>query len=391
MAAGRSFRKSTAPRGGVSYGDRLRTLLPLVCIAMLFLIGTSDMRHVASECTSRGGGPQPTYEKKPKEGQIDRSLYAADDRACLVGALREATIAVLEDDRSLAAKFLRLSFHDCMTKREQATGRILGACDASILLPREISHPVNDGLRAAVPLISKIRRCAAQACNNVVPTKADTIAAAAAASIAWSGLCHPAQYGFTIGRRDRDPECTGDDPMTLPSATETLGSVLEKLSASGSLDRKESTVFTIGSHSIGCSSCDNFSFRLNSRTCSRPADQTLDPRRACKLTRTCLQCAADKQPNIVAPFDYITPFKLDNAYFKITLMNKGLLRTDHAFAHDPRTAPYVKFYAHNEGSFKKDFMEVFVKVSVVGINHSKTVVPKDYYDCKSGGKGAFSA
>ncbi|GBG90285.1 Class III Peroxidase [Chara braunii] len=368
-------------------------------------------------CNYFRGGPEPSYEKQPKEGEIDYSLYGKEGRACLLRALHAATFEVLDRDKTMAATLLRMSFHDCLTRRDWAKG----ACDASVLLPREINHPQNENLRRAAPVIYEIRERAAQQCN-VVPTKADTIAAAGAASIDWSDLENPEKYGFTIGRRDRNPESRGDNPMTLPLATETLDSNLAKFWASGHLDAHDSTLFTIGGHSIGRSACEHFSFRLNNQTCCRPVDPTLDPRRACKLTQFCRsgdggehhgddggaeggrKMSGDggktrgeehkaesgyggkthgKEQRRVH-FDFITPFKLDTWYFKITLMNKGLLTTDHAFGHDPRTAPYVKFYAHNQQAFDVDYIKAFIKVSLVGINHHKTIVPNNYFYCKTG-------
>ncbi|GBG87959.1 Class III Peroxidase [Chara braunii] len=348
--------------GGGGGGGRRRRRSRLYGVCLFFCLCFSAA--VAGPATRP---PPPVYASSPTKGDIDSSLYYPADASCLMAAIKTATTAILSQRQSRAATLLRLVFHDCMTKG--------GGCDASILKPAEINNPVNDGLSKVVDIITAVRKQAATQCG-VLPTLADTIARAAAAAVSFSGLGDVVASGFKLGRRDVAPSQTGDNPATLPNENQPLDDILNSFASFG-LSVQESTVWSIGGHSIGEAGCIHFTNRLNTSggagSCLPPVDPTLDPVLACKLAATC--AAGAKGAN----FDFVTPKVLDVTYFQLLLKKQGLLKSDQAFAGNARTAAYIQLYANSPGQFAADFLAAYVKVSLFNINGPTTAPPTQYY------------
>ena len=61
--------------------------------------------------------------------------------------------------------------------------------------------------------------------------------------------------------------------------------------------------------------------------------------------------------------DDVTPFKMDNQYYKNLLVYRGLLSSDEVlFTDSPATAELVKLYAANQDIFFQHFAQSIVKM-----------------------------
>ncbi|XP_074347325.1 peroxidase 7-like [Apium graveolens] len=117
---------------------------------------------------------------------------------------------------------------------------------------------------------------------------------------------------------------------------------------------KEMTALS-GAHSIGLSQCSTFSSRLYQFNSSHPQDPALDSKFANFLKKKCPENAANS-----VDLDVVTPYRLDNQYYKNLKRNIGVLTTDQVLASSPLTSKIVKKYIDYPEVWIKDFAEAMV-------------------------------
>jgi len=105
-----------------------------------------------------------------------------------------------------------------------------------------------------------------------------------------------------------------------------------------------------GGHSVGRVHCMNLVHRLYPTV-----DPKLDPTYAAYLKLRCPTPNPDPNAVLYARNDRKTPMIIDNNYYKNILQHKGLLTVDEELATDPRTSPYVKKMAADNGYFNEQF------------------------------------
>ncbi|GBG82262.1 Class III Peroxidase [Chara braunii] len=322
-------------------------------------------------------------------GRLDTSLYSPSRERCLRRAIqRYATLQFRDRTRRMAPILLRLAFHDCVTRR--SGGRKGGGCDGSILLDSELSAEANDGLVGTTQVIDDIRRRSGRACGGVVPTRADTIAAAGIAAISAMGGPDGSAYGFRLGRRDVNATANmgggAGDPLTLPDADEAVPITLDKVRQTG-LSDEEVVVLTLLAHSVGVAHCDHLVRRVGSN-CKAPADPSLTPQHACFLAKAC-----ESGNRTEVQFERRTPFKLDDLHLALIYSQQANLRFDQSMKTHPRTAAILLKYCKlspacrkaaglkpppssggsgpsGQGSslLRTNFIRAYVKMTLVGIN-----------------------
>ena len=219
-----------------------------------------------------------------------------------------------EEHGNTAVSWLRALFHDCTVKSCDAS--LLLETDAATGLVSEQASPRSFGMRN-FKYVGAIKSALERECPGTVSC-ADVLALAARDGAAMLG--GPAAIPMRTGRRD---------------ATESRYRV----------------------------HCNNLVARLY------PAvDGGMEPAYGAYLRGRCPTADAreDTRDVAYARNDRATPMVLDNMYHKNLLKGRGLLLVDQRLASDPRTAPFVKKMAADNGYFRETFAAALVRMSENG-------------------------
>ncbi|CAN6328530.1 unnamed protein product [Urochloa humidicola] len=275
--------------------------------------------------------------------------------------VREQVTQLYHKHGNTAVSWLRALFHDCM----------VGSCDASLLLDTspaagagaggvvvsEKSSPRSFGMRN-FKYIDDIKSALERECPGTVSC-ADVLALAARDGAAILAGVGPRTIPMRTGRLDSKVARYGDVERAIPDHNATVSAVLAAFAAAGVGDA-ESVTALLGAHSVGRVHCFNLVARLY------PAvDAGVDPAYGEYLQGRCPTAEAreDTRDVAYARNDRATPMVLDNMYYKNLLARKGLLLVDQRLADDPRTAPFVKRMAADNGYFNERFAAALVALS----------------------------
>ncbi|ONK61546.1 uncharacterized protein A4U43_C08F31090 [Asparagus officinalis] len=227
----------------------------------------------------------------------------------------------------LAAKFLRMFFHDCFVR----------GCDASILLDSanqtaEKDAPPNLTL-AGFEIIDEAKTALEKACPNTVSC-ADIVALAArdGVSFQFNASIWEVETGRRDGRVSQIQEALNDIPSPLSDF-----STLVQSFASKNLDAKDLVVLS-GAHTIGVGHCNLFSNRLYNFTGKGDSDPSLNSTYASFL-RT--QCKSQSDTTTTVPTDPESSTKFDSNYFITLKQGKGLFQSDAALLTNDRASNIV--------------------------------------------------
>jgi len=194
-----------------------------------------------------------------KKGFYKKSCPRAEDIA------REVVWARVAGNRELAAKFLRMFFHDCFVR----------GCDASVLL----DSPTNTAEKDAAPnlslagfdVIDEVKAALERACPGVVSC-ADIVALAARDSVSFQYKRN--LWEVETGRRDGTVSSDQEALDDIPAPSSTFDILLANFSSKG-LGLQDLVVLS-GGHTIGIGHCNLFSSRLfNFTGKNNPSD--IDP------------------------------------------------------------------------------------------------------------------
>ncbi|KAG2597720.1 hypothetical protein PVAP13_5KG244400 [Panicum virgatum] len=180
-----------------------------------------------------------------KKGFYKKSCPRAEDIA------REVVWARVAGNRELAAKFLRMFFHDCFVR----------GCDASVLL----DSPTNTAEKDAAPnlslagfdVIDEVKAALERACPGVVSC-ADIVALAARDSVSFQYKRN--LWEVETGRRDGTVSSDQEALDDIPAPSSTFDILLANFSSKG-LGLQDLVVLS-GGHTIGIGHCNLFSSRL---------------------------------------------------------------------------------------------------------------------------------
>ncbi|OEL35782.1 Peroxidase 24 [Dichanthelium oligosanthes] len=238
-------------------------------------------------------------------------------------------------NRELAAKFLRMFFHDCFVR----------GCDASVLL----DSPTNTAEKNAAPnlslagfdVIDEVKAALEQACPGVVSC-ADIVALAARDSVSFQYKKN--LWEVETGRRDGT---VSSDQMALdniPAPTSTFDILLSNFSSKG-LGLQDLVVLS-GGHTIGVGHCNLFSSRLFNFTGKKnnpsDVDPALNPPYAKFLQGQCRRNLQDPNDNTtVVPMDPGSSLSFDNHYFVNLKAHQGIFTSDATLLTNGRAANIV--------------------------------------------------
>ncbi|XP_015693322.2 peroxidase 24-like [Oryza brachyantha] len=279
-----------------------------------------------------------------KKGFYKKSCPKAEDIARRVVWNRVA------GNPELAAKFLRMFFHDCFVR----------GCDASVLLDSasgtaEKNAAPNLSL-GGFEVIEEVKAAVERECPGVVSC-ADVLALAARDSVSY-------QYGAALwevetGRRDGTVSSDQEALADIPAPSSAFPVLLANFSAKG-LALQDLVVLS-GGHTIGIGHCNLFSSRLfNFTGKNNPSDvdPSLNPSYARFLQG---QCRRNRNDNsTVVAMDPGSSLSFDSHYFVNLRARQGMFTSDAALLTDGRAAALVDklqdpdvFLDHFKNSIKR--------------------------------------
>ncbi|KAL8259444.1 hypothetical protein R6Q59_027397 [Mikania micrantha] len=258
---------------------------------------------------------------------------------------------------------IRLFFHDCFVQ----------GCDASILIskkpgsepsPEKESDDNKEIRGGAYDVIQKAKAKVERKCPGVVSC-ADILALAARDFIHLAGgPYYPVKKGRWDGKQKPKASLVYSN---IPHENSTVDNLLELFLSKG-LTLNDMVVLS-GAHSIGFAHCKHFENRLYNFQGTNKPDPDMDPRLLKSLIMSCPQHGGSN--GVVAPFDAITPFTFDNAYYQNLQAKLGLLATDKALYLDPRTKPLVQKLANDKNMFFQEFSSAMERLGNVGVKRGK--------------------
>ncbi|XP_065616349.1 peroxidase 5 [Quercus suber] len=171
-------------------------------------------------------------------------------------------------------------------------------------------------------------------------------------------------YMVPSGRRDGRVSRKDEPDQNLPPPTFNAQQLEERFAQKGlSLDEM---VTLSGAHSIGRSHCSSFSNRLYSFSETNPQDPSIDPIFARDLKTKCPK-NANNGNDPTAPLDVLTPYRLDNKYYKNLKNHRGLLTSDQSLLCSPSTVGIVKNNARHGQAWAYKFAAAMVKMGYIEV------------------------
>ena len=122
-----------------------------------------------------------------------------------------------------------------------------------------------------------------------------------------------------------------------------------------------------GAHSIGRSHCTSFSKRLYDFNGTHPQDPSMDPKFAKDLKTKCPQDAGNGNDDPTVPLDVLTPYRLDNKYYKNLKNHHGLLTSDQTLLSSHSTARTVRNNARHGAAWANKFAAAMVKMGYIDV------------------------
>ncbi|RLM85800.1 peroxidase 2-like [Panicum miliaceum] len=247
-------------------------------------------------------------------------------------------------------------FHDCFVE----------GCDASVLLdptpanpqPEKLAVPPNFPSLHGFEVIDAAKAALEAACPGNVSC-ADVLAFAARDA---SAVLSSGNVNFTVpaGRRDGHVSNSSDALQFLPPPSFNHSELTASFAAKG-LDVDDLVVLS-GAHTVGRSHCSPFvsDGRLNAST------SDMNPGLAAQLRQVCpANPNATNDPTVAQ--DVVTPFRLDNQYYRNVLNHSVLFTSDAALLRSVRTTASVVMNAFVPGLWEQKFAKAMVKMAGIEV------------------------
>ncbi|KAK3039040.1 hypothetical protein RJ639_027525 [Escallonia herrerae] len=267
---------------------------------------------------------------------------------------RNITWSNVAANPSLAAKLLRLHYHDCFVR----------GCDASILLD---STQNSTAEKAALPnrslsgydVIDEIKTKLEEECPGVVSC-ADIVALAARDAVSFQ-FQRP-MWQVLMGRKDGKFSLASEVTGNLPSSSANFTTLLGQFANKG-LDIVDLVTLS-GAHTIVVTHCALFARRLYNFTGHGDADPSLNPDYAATLRTICplplnTNTTVDMDPDQ-------SSLSFDSHYFKALNQKKGLFLSDAALLTDSNSAQIAQVL-QNGPIFLARFAYSVKKMGGVGV------------------------
>ncbi|RDY03804.1 putative peroxidase 61, partial [Mucuna pruriens] len=274
------------------------------------------------------------------------------------------------NDRSIAAKLLRLVYSDCFV-----TG-----CDASILLDEgrnpEKKAAQNRGLGGFVA-IDKIKTVLESRCPGIVSC-ADILHLATRDAVHLAG--GPA-YPVYTGRKDG---MQSDAALVdLPSPSIPFDKLIEYFELRG-LNEVDLTTL-LGAHTMGRTHCSNIVDRLyNYNGSGKP-----DPSMNATLQETLRKLCPPRRKGQVDPLVYLNPesgssYNFTESYYRRILSHEAVLGVDQQLFNGDNTKQITEEFALGFEDFRKSFAESMYKMGNIKVSTNQGEIRRN---CRYTNKG----
>ncbi|KAL1189016.1 Peroxidase 24 [Cardamine amara subsp. amara] len=299
-------------------------LFPLV-LFLAVLLCVDGMRFNNHGHKMRRG----SWEGKLKMNFYHKSCPQAED------IVREIVSKKVKANPSLAAKLLRVHYHDCFVR----------GCDASLLLDSVAGEAASEKEArpnlslAGFEIIDEIKSRLEQQCPKIVSC-ADILTLAARDAVSYE-FERPLWNVFT-GRVDGRVSLATEAARDLPSSGANF-TALQKLFAESDLDVVDLVALS-GAHTIGTARCGVFGRRLFNFTGKGDTDPSLNPSYASFLKSKCSDRSLRLNSSAVVGMDPTGPLSFDGGYFVSLLQHKGLFTSDAALLTDPSAASIASVF-----------------------------------------------
>ncbi|KAL4556085.1 hypothetical protein LXL04_038725 [Taraxacum kok-saghyz] len=272
-----------------------------------------------------------------------------------VEAIVQAVVQSAEQSTpGVPAGLVRMFFHDCF----------VNGCDASILINApnsENTAPPNSLLRG-YEIVNAAKTQLEIECPGVVSC-ADILAIAARDSVLLAGGI--ARWNVPTGRRDglvsRDTDTTN-----LPGFNDTVDVQIRKFAEKGL--NTQDLVALSGSHTLGTSACQLFSYRLYNYNNTNGPDPSIDPSFLPTLRDQCPN-GGDGLRRVV--LDTGSQNTFDTSYFANLRSGRGVLESDQLLWGNPTTRNFAERFLGLPGlvglTFNVEFARSMVRMGNVEV------------------------
>ncbi|KAK1408125.1 hypothetical protein QVD17_39759 [Tagetes erecta] len=267
--------------------------------------------------------------------------------------VRDIVWSKVAADPTMAAKLLRLHYHDCFVR----------GCDGSILLDptQNTTTEKTAGPNRSISgyeVIDEIKTKLEASCPEIVSC-ADIVALAARDAVSFQ--FRREMWPVFTGRKDGTISLASEVGGNLPSANANFTTLLAQFGTKGlSLN---DLVTLSGAHTIGISHCTLVARRLYNFTGAGDADPSLDQTYAKTLRKLCPNpvnsaTAIEMDPNSSRSFD--------SNYYRALNQHKGLFVSDATLLTNRQSATIAKVL-ENQMVFFANFARSMVKMGAVEV------------------------
>ncbi|KAG8067081.1 hypothetical protein GUJ93_ZPchr0005g16153 [Zizania palustris] len=271
--------------------------------------------------------------------------------------VRQTVSKAFKKEPGTPADLIRLFFHDCFVR----------GCDASVLLEstpgkkaERDSKPNNPSLDG-FEVIDDAKDLLEKSCPHTVSCS-DILSLAARDSAYLAGGL---DFEIPTGRRDGLVSKEDEVLPNVPHPDFNTQQLTQNFTSKGFT--VEEMVTLSGAHSIGTSHCSSFTDRLYKYYGTYGTDPSIPAKYAAYLKGKCPPETAAQQDPTMVQLDDVTPFRLDNQYYKNVLSGNVAFGSDVALLDAPETAALVRLYAKDPAVWPGRFAAALVKVSKLDV------------------------
>nr|XP_043622177.1 peroxidase 24-like [Erigeron canadensis] len=275
------------------------------------------------------------------------------DTVSVENTVREIVWSKVAATPALAAKLLRLHYHDCFVR----------GCDGSILLDPTVNTTTEKtaGPNRSVSgydVIDEIKEKLEVDCPGVVSC-ADIVALAARDAVSFQFQTE--MWPVLTGRKDGKFSLASEVGVNLPSANANFTTLLDQFGTKGlGLD---DLVTLSGAHTIGISRCILIARRLHNFTGVGDADPSLNTTYAQTLRNI---CPNPVNSTTLLEMDPDSSLTFDSDYYRSLNQHKGLFVSDAALLTNPKSA-HIAQVLENPAVFFARFARSMVRMGAIEV------------------------
>ncbi|KAF5795696.1 putative peroxidase [Helianthus annuus] len=317
----------------------MRKNILVLLVASILLVGCMGGAHGKGH--GKGGGLKMKYYQN-----LCRSVSVEN-------TVRDIVWSKVSADPAMAAKLLRLHYHDCFVR----------GCDGSILLDptQNTTTEKTAGPNRSISgyeVIDEIKTKLEANCPGTVSC-ADIVALAARDAVSFQ--FRREMWPVFTGRKDGRVSLASEVGGNLPSANANFTTLLNQFGTKG-LNLNDLVTLS-GAHTIGISHCTLVARRLYNFTGVGDADPSLDPTYAQTLRNL---CPNPINPSTALEMDPNSSLSFDSDYYRALNQHKGLFVSDAALLTNRQSASVAKIL-ENPKLFFAQFAMSMVKMGAVEV------------------------